>query len=167
MNRAAALAIIAIAAIGAAPSPDYSALCSGWAGRWTIMSSTDRDDDGSWKTEDSEPDWSVEPLGQGKCAFTFSAVRFAVDTSNGDYRTTDLKEGKPGAQAVYQFTRADIEDARSWTVEVVQPPGGSAKEFTRLTMVMAGDNFAIIGATKADAAAPYRMASYTVHRRKP
>ena len=167
-----AAATIATPALAAEPSaPDTPKLCDGWAGKWTIVANTDRQPDGSWKVDVSDPDWHVDPTGPGKCRFYFGPgqpVGADLDVSGPDYVWTPWEKGKPQPPQPSAYTRRDITDARHWTVEIVSPPaGGAHKRYARLTMTMADDQFFISAEASDSRAGPYQLVSYTTHRRVP
>ncbi len=163
-------AIIATCLIVApAQAADKSALCEGWSGSWRATDNAERQADGSWKTDNSDPDWRVQPLAKGKCSIlgVSDGSRFDVDTSSGDYIFTNWKDGKAQPSQSYRFVRSEIEGPRIWSVEVIGQRTSGDKNFGRLTMTMAGDSFVIIRATAPTEAGPFRMLSYTAHHRSP
>jgi hypothetical protein len=164
-------AMIALSIAPSAFAADASALCAGWNGKWRSEINTERQADGSWKDDNSDPDWRVETTAPGKCNFFFGspeALDFAIDTTSGDYVATGRKDGKPQPPEIYRFVRSEIGDERHWSVEVVRKPRAApGSRFVRMTMIMAGEGFFISIASAPAEAGPYQLTSYTTHRRRP
>lgn len=148
-----------------------NALCEGWAGNWHISADTTRQPDGTWQPDGAGTDWRVETLGPGRCRFYFGTpgVRaFDIDASGADYVYTPFADGQAGTPENVHYLRREIRDARHWTVEILEPIQLPARpKFTRLTMIMAGDNFFISSSSGAGATGPFRLESYTTHVRRP
>ena len=163
-------AMVLIAVSASAQAADKSAICAGLAGKWSEVANIQRQADGSWQSDLSEPDWQVEQTGPGKCKIVLEPkgeMIASLDTTSGNLVWTPWQDGKPGVSAVETFVRTEIGDSRSWMVEILDGSGKPGQSVHRFTMIMADDQYAITRSDAATAAGPFQLQSYTTHRRRP
>lgn len=166
--RCLSLAMLAAVTMASPAEAAGAALCDGWAGKWTAVANTSRQPDGGWKVEPADPDWHVASTGAGRCRFYFGPgqpVGADLDVSGPDYVWTVWEKGKPQPPQAYSYLRRDISDPRHWSVEILSRTAGARRGFARVSMTMADDQFFIATATSRTRAGPYRLESYTTHRR--
>ena len=158
---------LALQAAAPAATPDYTALCAGWAGRWrTDVALTHRT--GSWTTDNDDPDFRVEPVSPGRCRFYDgkNALEFEIDTTNGGY---DATYDRPGGRVTEhgRFVFAAIQGPRDWAVTVDNPVRPESGRMIRYEMSIMGDVMMVRFLAAPAATGAYQPIGFAVNRRQP